>query len=279
MRPGRVLGKLGGFTMLQLKVPEAGFRVLSLQRMASGGRWRTEAMRSYDRPVLLWFTRGQGSVTIAGTTRGYGPHNAILIPAGTMHGFTMMGSVYGTAVHFPKSMGPDLPENATHLRIRDGRQQAELTAMIDALETEARQDRTGMDRAMRHHGGLIAIWIERHLDLAVSDERDSAADRLVTAFTALVERDFRTGAGVSAYAGQLGVTPTHLTRVCRETCGRSASRLLADRVYFEARQLLKETDRPVSTIARDLGFRSAAYFTRAFQQNTGATPTAFRRAH
>ena len=34
--------------------------VVSVARMAQGGRWRTEAMRSYDRPVLVWFTRGQG---------------------------------------------------------------------------------------------------------------------------------------------------------------------------------------------------------------------------
>ena len=78
--------------MLQLTDPDAGFRVLSLQRMAQGERWRTEAMRSYGRPVLLWFTRGQGSVTISGTTRGYGPHHAIVRPAGTMHGLAMMGS-------------------------------------------------------------------------------------------------------------------------------------------------------------------------------------------
>ena len=32
---------------------------------------------------------------MAGVTRGYGPHNAIFVPAGTMHGFDMLGQVLG----------------------------------------------------------------------------------------------------------------------------------------------------------------------------------------
>ena len=74
------------------------------------------------------------------------------------------------------------------------------------------------------------------------------------------------------------VTPTHLSRACRNACGKSASRLLADRVHFEARRMLQDTDMTVSEISRRLGFRSAAYFTRAFQGKTGLTPTAFRRS-
>ena len=83
---------------------------------------------------------------------------------------------------------------------------------------------------------------------------------------------------MSDYARELGVTPTHLSRVCRETCGRPASALLHDRQLFEARRLLAETKIPVQDIAEALGFGSAAYFSRSFQARTGKTPTAFRRA-
>ena len=72
--------------------------VYSVARMAQGGRWRTEAMRSYDRPVLVWFTRGQGRLTVAGRSMGYGPHNMIFLPAQTMHGFTTTGPVLGSVV-------------------------------------------------------------------------------------------------------------------------------------------------------------------------------------
>jgi AraC family transcriptional regulator, transcriptional activator of pobA len=82
---------------------------------------------------------------------------------------------------------------------------------------------------------------------------------------------------VADYARALGVTPTHLSRCCRETCGRPALALLNDRVLFEARQLLRDTRVPVQDIARSLGFSSAAYFSRAFLAKAGSTPSAFRR--
>jgi transcriptional regulator GlxA family with amidase domain len=93
-----------------------------------------------------------------------------------------------------------------------------------------------------------------------------------------MEQQFRRGVGVGELACDLGVTATHLTRCCRETCGRSAIDLLQDRRIFEARKLLSETNTPVGQIGSSLGFASAAYFTRAFQNITGVSPSAFRRA-
>ena len=83
--------------------------------------------------------------------------------------------------------------------------------------------------------------------------------------------------GVADFASALGVTPTHLTRCCKLACGRPASALLHDRLIFEARQLLAETRMPVGQIADALGFASPAYFTRAFQHQTGKSPSAFRK--
>lgn len=264
--------------MLQLRDPNAEFRVLSLARLAQGGRWRTTAQRSYVRPLLIWFTRGQGRITVAGHTRGFGPHNALFLPGGTMHGFDMFGQILGTAVFFPEDLASEFPDEPMHLRVRDGFLQAEMTHLIDALEREAAQERPGAARAMHHYGGLVAVWLDRHSDLADARPEPNASQRLATAFAALVDRDYRSGAGVSRYAELLGVTATHLTRACRENSGKSASRLLAERVHYEARRLLAETDLPVKEVAARLGFRSAAYFSRAFQSHTGQSPSGFRKA-
>lgn len=262
----------------------AGFRVEPLGRLAQGGRWRTEAMRSYERPLLLWFTRGQGRITIAGVTQGYGAHHAVFLPPGTMHGFEMRGHVFGSAVWFPRAdsgalAGLELPEEAVHLRLRDGQPQAELTALIDNLQRELERDLPGRDRALMCHAGLLAVWLERQIAAGQGQEMHfDAARRLAAAFTALVEKDFRTGRQVHDYAAALGVTPTHLSRACRAACGQPASAILADRLHYEARRLLSETRKPVKDIAAELGFTSAAYFTRAFHKHTGMTPSAFRAA-
>ncbi|MCB2115935.1 MAG: helix-turn-helix domain-containing protein [Rhodobacteraceae bacterium] len=254
-------------------------RVIAIPRLASGGRWRIEAMRSISEPLLLWFTRGQGRITVGGVTRGYGAHNAIFIPAGVMHGFDASAQTYGTALFFGRGCTLDLPKTAQHLRIRDGGTQAELSALLDSIQREADSGKPGADRAAQHLLGLLGVWLERHADSGEEAARKpDASRRLAARYTALLEQDFRSGKGVAEFAADLGVTPTHLTRVCNQTCGRSASDLLHDRLIYEARKLLSETRLPIVRISEALGFTSAAYFTRAFQHRTGKTPSAFRRA-
>ena len=256
----------------------AAFRVESLPHFARGGRWRTEAMRSYSQPILIWFTKGQGRITISGITRGYGAHNAVFIPAGTMHGFDMVGQVFGSIVFFPSDQDLELPSEPLHLRFREASQHSELSAMIDRIQRESEGDQIGRDRALLHYGGLLSVWL--HRQSAAQDGADfspDAARRLAAAYTALVERDFHLSKSVSDYAAELGVTPTHLSRVCNIACGRPASTLLSERIHFEARRLLSETRTPVKDIAEHLGFTSAAYFTRAFQKHSGMTPSEFRK--
>ncbi len=273
----RTLGYLG--LMDETHDVKNGFRVVPLPVFAQGGRWRTEAMRSYSQPLLIWFTKGQGRITISGNTRGYGPHNAIFIPAGAMHGFDMLGQVFGNIVYFPFSADIDLPTEPLHLRIRDVYQHNELTTLIENIQREAERDLSGQARAMMHHGGLLSVWLQRQAEIAPESEVTSGtAVKMAAAYTALVERDFHLAKSVSDYAAELGVTPTHLTRVCKGACGRSAMAILTDRIHFEARLLLIETGKPVQDIARHLGFTSAAYFTRAFQKQSGETPSSFRRA-
>lgn len=254
----------------------AQLRVVALQRLAAGGRWRVEAMRAHSEPALIWFTRGQGRITIDGVTRGYGAHNAIFLPPHVMHGFEVSSQTFGSIVFFGFDHGLSLPDRPIHIRVRDQIPQSELSGLIDNIQREIEAGKAGAERAAHFHLGLLGIWIERHLGDA-DEKRPDAARRIAARFTALLEREFRSGKGVADYASALGVTPTHLTRVCKQTCGRSASDLLHDRVTFEARKLLVETGLPIAEVARTLGFTSPAYFTRAFQNRTGKTPSAFRR--
>ena len=258
--------------------PEPELRITSIAKLAQGGRWRTEAMRAYSVPLLLWFTRGQGRITMAGVTRGFGPHTCIYLPPGTMHGFEVSGQVFGSAVFFAPSATATLPDEPAHLRFREAAGQHELTQMIDVLQRELDASRPARARALEHHAGLLSVWLERQV--AAQDGSaplpETGAKRLSAAYAALVEKRFREGLTVADLAAELGVTASHLTRSCNAACGRSAHDILADRIFYEARRQLAEQKTPIHEIAQNLGFTSAAYFTRAFQKATGQTPTNFR---
>ncbi len=265
--------------MTQDPLASTAFRMSTIPRLAMGDRWRVEGMRSLEEPCFLWFNKGQGRITLAGQTRGYTAHNGIFIPKGVMHGYEVGAQVFGTAVFFGTQSDHDLPKAPVHLRIREVLAQQELIAILESLQRELDSDQPGHMRAARAFMHLLSVWIERQVARVGDDgQKNQASRRLVAKFTALMEQKFRTGAGVGELAGELGVTPTHLTRCCRQTSGRSAIDLLQDRRIFEARKLLAETKMPVHVIGTSLGFSSAAYFTRAFQTRTGTSPREFRRS-
>ncbi len=254
-------------------------RLVAIPRLVAGGRWRVEAMRALSESCLLWFTKGQGRITLHGTTHGYTANNAVFIPPGVMHGFEAGPQVFGTAVFFGRGCDLALPKETLHLRIREVHAQQEVNQLLDAIQREMNADTPAHERAAGHYLGLLGVWLERQAQRAEPEApQPDAARRLVARYTALLEREYRSAMGVAEFAAALGVTPTHLTRCCRAACGRPASALLQDRRLFEARRLLAETRIPVGHIAASLGFSSPAYFTRAFQQLTGQSPTAFRRA-
>ncbi len=254
--------------------------VTSVSRISQGGRWRTEAMRSYDRPILLWFTRGQGRITIAGRSGGYGAHSAVFLPVGTMHGFSATPAVLGSMIRIPLDDARLWPQAPVHLRIREVHLQRELTGIIDAIEREALDGKPQAETALNHRAGLLSIWFSRLCDTmaetASPTPEISAAHRLTEAYTALIERDFMEPVGVKHFAAILGITPTHLSRACRQVSGLAALDLLTDRRHFEACRLLKDSRLPVATVAKRAGFSSPAYFTRAFRARAGASPSEFR---
>ena len=131
-------------------------------------------------------------------------------------------------------------------------------------------------RAIAPHEPLATL--RRSLSDAEELPRPTAAQRLVKAFLDQLERDFDASIRVQDHAERLGVTATHLSRVCRSTTGYTAVRLCTRRTIVEARRLLAETGRPVGEVGASLGYASPSYFTRDFQLRCGVTPSGFRAA-
>ena len=96
-------------------------------------------------------------------------------------------------------------------------------------------------------------------------------------FAYLVEERFDRGETLEAIAKDLNVTATHLTRVCQALNSKSASHFIQDRIVGEAKFLLTNSAIKIQEIAEQLGFTSAAYFSRFFHTKTNRTPKDFRK--
>lgn len=254
-------------------------RISTLAQWSSAGVWQAELPHSSAMHLLVWITRGQGRALIGGIRRGVGVHNALVIPAGTLFSLDVGRQGFGLICAIPPGGAALMPDEPEHLRLRDVQAQSELTSILDAMQREQNGNRPFMDEAIDAHAALLSVWLRRTMIADTDDHaaRPSAAQRLVTAYAALIERDYKSGKPMADYARALGVTPTHLTRSCRACAGLSAANLLTQRILHAARSMLETGTLPFKHIAALLGFRSAAYFSRFIQHHTGMTPTALRR--
>ncbi|MGJ8597518.1 helix-turn-helix domain-containing protein [Sulfitobacter sp.] len=257
---------------------DTALKIQTLAQLAGGGDWRLGL--AHDRPYhsLFWFTRGQGRILLDGRRRGLGPHNAVFIPANALFSIELGRQSLGQVVTVPAGTPLRLPDMPWHMRVLDVQVQSELSSFIEAAQREQSVQRPLFQDAMEAHVALISVWLRRQITMEEHvPAKRSAGERLAKQFVRLVSRHYTMGATLSFYATELGVTPTHLTRVVKLATGKTAAELLSERVVHAARSLLEETSHPARNIAQHLGFGSAAYFTRFMQQHTGQSPSQLRK--
>lgn len=258
--------------------PIEEMQVISLSGLCPNGPWQTELAHDRDKHLLIWITRGQGRALLDGTRHGFGPHNALFIPAGGLMAFEFGRGCLGHALLVPASNAIALPYRPQHLRISELGEQTSLTALLDVMQREQHTRATLWHRAMQANGELVGILLRRQIhDDDRGQPRRNAARRLTQAYCARISQFHRDNMSMSEHAAALGVTATHLTRVVKAETGTTAAGLLTERQHYAARRLLIESDLPIQEIATQLNFSSAAYFTRFITQHSGQTPRALRK--
>ena len=247
--------------------------------------WRFRPHRHYGMHQFFWIGNGRGVASIEGADHPIGPRTAISMPAMAVHGFVFQPGIEGWVVTIPAA---NLERILAISNIVASRLAAPVifTAASSAepvfaqIAGEYASFTPEREQALTSLAGLLAVWFAR--EIARAPHHASAAPdkgrELVLRFIRRIEEELRRHLPVAGYASALGVTPTHLTRLCRRIAGRSASALIYDRLALEARRQLIYTARPVSEIAYDLGFQDPAHFAKFFRRQTGQSPMQLRAA-
>jgi AraC family transcriptional regulator, transcriptional activator of pobA len=99
---------------------------------------------------------------------------------------------------------------------------------------------------------------------------------LVRKFRLLLEVYYKKEHEVQFYAGAMNKSPKTLTNLFRMCNYPSPSVLIQNRIILEAKRYLHYTDKSAKEIAYELGFMSAAHFSRFFKQRTGSNISVFK---
>ncbi len=256
----------------------------SIPARASLHDWTIAPHRHHNLHQFFWIEAAGGEVTLEGRRFPVAPMAAISLPAMSVHGFRFRPGTEGWVVTLPVATLARQLDDAPSLRAALTR--SALIRPLDsplwifeAVAGEFAGSSLGRPQALASLAALLATWFARALAGQASDEEGPEAQggaALLARFQAMVEADYRSPRPIGDYAAALGVTPTHLSRVCRGVTGSPASRLILERRLLEARRALAYTSMQVAEIAYMLGYNDPAYFARVFAKATGESPSAFR---
>ena len=133
------------------------------------------------------------------------------------------------------------------------------------------------DLVVRAHLTLLLAGLQRATVAAASSaDGASRAHLLAQKFRDLVEARYRNNWRISDYADRLGISQTHLNRVCRSVLSASAQEIVDRRVVTEARRYLLFSELPIKLISSELGFDDPAYFSRFISRHLKQSPGAVR---
>jgi AraC family transcriptional regulator, transcriptional activator of pobA len=141
--------------------------------------------------------------------------------------------------------------------------------------------------APQGHNSPVCIWLARSIlwltgqELQRRHELERGTQRAhqgFTRFQALLELHYPDHWPIARYARLVGLSEGRLNRLCQAQRAHTAFELLQQRLVREARRRLA-FGMSVTQVARELGFRDAAYFCRFFKRHTGLSPSRFRQDH
>ena len=223
-------------------------------------------------PCALWF--GLGGAEDAPTVRCFARFDAetlALLPAGMILAVTptacsrIFGATLdgfgGDAFHLPAQL-----RSIAH-QIQDCRMPGEsrttyrLAKAIELLcETFA----------LISEGGLVPMCRDGILSLADS--------RRVLAARRLIDERWNEKLTLDRIGRACGLNRAKLTRGFREMFACTVAVALSERRLTAASEMLRTTDRPVSTIGYETGYLNNASFARAFARRFGVSPSDYRAA-
>ncbi len=224
---------------------------------------------------VLLLTKGRAVAVLDGEEAELMPPAAVVVPALSVHGYSFSPDVDGIVLTLMErdvaELGLAFPNAFTLAKT------SSIQQHMDALIVEMEHPGTQHARALHAQMTLLLVALHRSAeDVEYAGHSADPARRHARLFRALVDKTFRQTRRIGDYAAAIGISATHLNRVCRQVMGASALDVIERRIALEARRQLRFSDLSVKQIASDLGYDDPAYFTRFATRVLGMTPSAYR---
>ncbi len=162
-----------------------------------------------------------------------------------------------------------------------------LAAVVSALlelDPQRRMHKEQLDAARELEGlfdprsiSVATVARVRRLTDAVVHRSSRTGDTLIDRALETMARNFAGTLDADSLAKELNLSTSHFRHLFREATRQPFHKYLVSMRLEKARELLLQTEIPVSEIADSVGFQNSAHFSRAFNKRFGTPPSALRQ--
>lgn len=237
---------------------------------------RTEA---HDFPEIFFMAEGSGHTTVNGTRHGLKTGQMILYAPNSVHG---EGSG-GIAEIISFETATPIPEQFCDRVITLTAEQVICFRRIVQQTMPLLEHRPGV-RGMvfkKHADPYAAQRIKNELELFLLNLMRPVEHYEVQKMNEITDymmRNLHKALTLREMCLELGYSESSFKRLVQQTSGKSPHGYFTDLKIAQAEWLIVHSSMNITQIAQQLGFSSVHYFSRAFKQKNGQTPSAYRKS-
>ena len=248
--------------------------------------WKIRPHRHSSIAQLFWLQHGSGTARFDGEPFELAAPCIVVVPELCVHEFEWRKGSTGFAMSIVAGLVQDLRrEIGKHggtfrepAAVAAGSEAGFVNGLFERIHHEYVNEHPMKEIALDGLVRSLAVWLARRTaPVRKSAETTNRAHHHFDRFARLVDRHHRSQWTVARYAQEIGITPSHLNSICQQLGGKSALRVIHDRVLLAARRELAYTEKSIADVGADLGFAEPSYFTRFFKRQMDMTPKEYRR--
>jgi len=254
----------------QLLVTDAGY----FPRASTHGRDRAHGAPQH---IVIVCAAGAGTCTLPSGVHQVRAGQALVIPAGLPHRYEADAEEPWT-IWWLHLVGQQVPDLLTAIGTTPDQpvvglgDPAPVVALVDTILRRMGRDETTASLL----AAAGAAW--HALALLAADRRTIGRQQPdpVAATIEHLRANVSTRISLADLAGMAGLSVSHYSALFRRATGYGALEYQTRLRMGAARELLDTTDRPIASVAAQVGFSDPLYFSRQFHRIHGMSPTQYR---
>ena len=128
------------------------------------------------------------------------------------------------------------------------------------------------------HNLLLDISDRRRKDHGNHMEQATHKDVILERFKSLITGHCNEHHNVSWYSDVMMITPDYLSKITRESLGKSARTMITESIISNAKFMMQQSNMSLKEISSRLNFPDQSSFGRFFKSFTGVSPKEFRNS-